>query len=156
MSEKGKAIDVCYARKLVQNYVNKKIDTKLPLNETRAVWFQKELILEALGLDPGMDTGEISGLRFYLGAYEDHDGYPESDADYNKITLVMVKTGQDTIEVDRGTITETMYKDIIKDPNADPEYPDIAPPSTAEKTCYNEGQSIPPPPDGAGLGLINW
>lgn len=157
MSDFGKAIDVCYARKLVENFGTKKIDKTLPKDETRAVWFSKESILEALGLDPATtDTGEITGIRFYFGAYENHDGYPANDADYNKMTLVMVKTGQDSIQVYRGTVAETMYLDIIKDPTAIPEYPDTAPASTAEKTCYNDGQIIPPPPDGVGLGLINW
>jgi hypothetical protein len=152
----GTAIELGYARQLVDNYQKNKINHNLSDKETRAVWFSTEVILKALGLDPAtIDPTEVSGLRIYFAAYEDKSGYPANPYDYNKMTLVMVQTGQNKTEIQRGTVSETVYYDIISDMSVQPSYP-TSTPSPLDKTAYNDGQ-VNPPPDGAiGLGLMDW
>lgn len=130
-----------YARKLAQNYRDNKLGQRILDNDSRAVWFPKETILEALGLEPGTTT-EFSGLRFYLGAYEDKDHapekYPKNRLHCNKITLVIVATKE----------IQDYHKDDLDEPDATPEYP-------VPFREFNDGQLCPPPncdPD----GLLNF
>ena len=154
----GKAISLAYARQLAKNYEDNKLGKPLLANDTQGVWFSKECILEALGLDPKTETPGITGLRMYFGAYEKSSttGCPANSADDNKLTLVMVETGTNYIEVMRGTETEIEYTDIITEPmSTKPAYPDPLNPEPAGK-YFNEGQSFPPPTKGQGLGLLDF
>lgn len=155
----GKAISLSYARQLAKNFEANKLGKPLLADDSQGVWFSKETILEALGLDPKLNTPGITGLRMYFGAYEDaasHPGYPANNENDNKLTLILVGTGQDYIEVWRGKEMETAYLDIINEPmNTPPAYPDPMNPDPAGK-YFNEGQSFPPPANGQGLGLLDF
>lgn len=154
MPNGGKAISLGYARQLVKNYLDNKLGKPLLTDDTEAIWFSKEIILDALGLDPNLDTKAITGLRLYMGAYSDKDGYPANVADQNKLTLVVVPTNDQTIEVDRGSQKEEMYKDNVNDTSTQPAYPSAG--ATTSKV-YNDGSMIPPPPKpAAALGLMEY
>ncbi|MEO6669392.1 MAG: hypothetical protein ABIN36_07940 [Ferruginibacter sp.] len=153
----GNFIDLSYARQLAQNFVETKLQPgTISTEDTQAVWFSKENILALLGVDTSLGSAEVSGVRIYFGAYKDHEDYPANAADQNKMTLVLVTTGIETIEVTRGTVTETAYLDLIEgDITTPPAYPVNNTP--VEKSAYlNEGQLVPPPSDATGLGLMDW
>jgi hypothetical protein len=148
----GKAIGLNYARQLVDNFKKNRLDKLLPKNDSQAVWFSKEVILDALGLPPGTNTGTVTGIRIYLAAYEIHDGFPSNIADQNKLTMVLVPTGTDEVEFDHGIETETAFKDIIDAQTMAASYPDEDPTIPAGR-YYNDGQLYPPPRSSEGLGL---
>jgi len=153
MPSGGNPISLSYARQLVKNYKDNDLATSSILpNDTQAVWFSKEILLEALGVPAGSGSADITGLRFYFGAYGyDVDGYPADPDDQDKLTLVIVETGTESIEVERKGEMETVYLDLITDTTTEPSYPDPAR-AVTDKTTFNDGQSYPPPAN-RGLGL---
>ena len=136
------------AKKLIKNYVDTKIGNVIGPSETRAVWFSRDDILDALnspvhGIIP-------NGLRFYFGAYETFKSGrpPKYRDDQNKITLVIVPTtrkvdnaGNVILHPYRDSPPEVLPFDLLEDPKADPDYGD-------EKILaeVNDGQICPPPP----------
>ncbi|MFT3911983.1 MAG: hypothetical protein QM737_21340 [Ferruginibacter sp.] len=122
-------------------------------NDTQAVWFSTEMLLQALKIEPTAATPEITGLRFYFGAYGDMPGFPKDPSQYGKLTLVVVQTGEESIPVETPEGEEKVYLDIIDDSEAEvePAYPTSAEP-VAAKSTFNEGQ-LYPPPFNRGLGL---
>lgn len=160
MATTGQLIDLKYARQLAKNYKLNKLDKgEILTDDTQAVWFSKDVLLAALGAPTGSGAADVSGIRFYFGAYESQEGYPQNSFDRNKLTLVMVQTGTDRITIDRNGVSETAFLDVTGDPDPSnpiqPAYPNPADPVTG-KTCYNEGQMAPPPNNAAGLGLMDW
>ena len=157
----GKKIDLAYARQLAKNYQDNNLATgKIIKNDdTRAVWFSKEAILEVLGLSPGTDTKDVTGLRFYFAAYEEEKNYPSNPYDNNKLTLVITQTGKESITIDRGGVSEQAFLDIIDDQGpggkTQPSYP-TGTPGGNNNLIFNEGQFCPPPVHGSGLGLMDW
>lgn len=147
----GRPIDLGYARQLAKNFRDNKLEkqTLLP-NDAQAVWFSKEVLLDALG------GADVTGIRFYFGAYEEHPGYPENPYDYNKLTLVLVQTGPDKISIDRGGVMEDAYLDIITNPSTPPSYPPTSGPVVITKNYFNDGQMNPPPVNAIGLGLMDF
>ena len=163
MSTTGKPIGLNYARQLVKNYkINKLATGQILTDDTQAVWFSKDVLLQALGLEPGSGSDDITGIRFYFGAYAEEPGYPDNAFDQNKMTLVLVTTGTQQITIDRAGTPEIAYVDIIDKPNTKPSYPDAGAASTigsgsaVAKNYYNDGQMAPPPPPGASLGLLDF
>ncbi len=158
MPTAGKPIGLNYARKLADNYVQNKLGQKLLPDDTQAVWFSKETILSALGLPPDSDTKEVTGLRFYFGAYSNEPGYPESATDQNKLTLVIVQTGDTVIEFVRDGNPDAAYADIIEDmipgEPTQPAYPSTDDPAPNMR-YFNDGQTVPPP-NPQELGLMDW
>jgi hypothetical protein len=128
-------ISTGHARKLAQNFLRNKWMTKsLKDDDSKAVWFSKEVLLTALGLDPATDTGIITGVRFYFAAYEDSNSAkipPKDKKDKGKVTLVMVQT-----EKGNG---DPVDKDILSEPDAQSEY------DAAWFKEFNDGQLCPPP-----------
>lgn len=141
-------ISTGHAKKLIQNYVVNKKGKVIADDETRAVWFSKEELLNALntpvhGVAP-------NGLRFYFGAYEAYQPEPQRtrppkhEPEGNKITLVIIPT---TARMDNdGTIQMHPYRkdeplpyDLLDDPKASPKYDE-------RFTEANDGQICPPPP----------
>lgn len=158
MPTAGKPIGLNYARKLADNFVQKKLGQALLKDDTQAVWFSKETILTALGLPSDTKTKDITGLRFYFGSYTDEPGYPESKSDQNKLTLVIVQTGETVIKFVKDGNPDAAYADIIEDmipgEPTQPSYPSVGDPAPNMR-YYNEGQTTPPPTPQA-LGLMNW
>lgn len=123
-------IKTALARQLVLNYKTMKLGRQLREDDTHAVWFPKEVLLDALNatdLEPG---ATVSGLRFYLGAY-DNEHQPEVGKK-EKLTLVIVQTKK----------VGEAQKDILEDPTAHPAY---LMPKLAEPVEFNDGQLCPPP-----------
>lgn len=158
MPTAGNPIGLNYARKLADNYVQKKLGQTLLQDDTQAVWFSKETILTALGLPADTETNEVTGLRFYFGAYEDEPGFPESSTDQNRLTLVIVQTGDTLIDFVKDDNLDAAYADIIEDmipgEPTQPGYPSADDPSPNMR-YYNDGQTSPPPTD-LELGLMDW
>lgn len=154
MPQPGSQIPLSYARQLVKNYKETKLSKgEILTDDTESVWFSKEIILAALGLDANTDTKEITGLRFYLGAYTDKSGFP-SNAEYqNKMTLVIAQTSNTKI-IDPKHPDDFFYDDNITDNTTQPSYPGSG--SVISDKVYNEGQMIPPPPRPSKTGLTNW
>lgn len=122
-----------HARKLVDNW--RKRPHKPPKEkDTEAVWFPKALLLDALKTkDPGK---EISGLRFYMGAYEENnEQFPKEHAYKGMVNLIIVQTY--TVDGPGGIQIET---DILQDPDAEPAYDS----DKAFFEEYNDGQICPP------------
>lgn len=156
MPSPGTLIELAYARQLALNYETNKLTQVLKPDETRAVWFSAKTVLAALGLPDVEPTADITGLRFYFGAYGSVTGYPANPADYDKMTLVMIATGEDTLDIPG----DVAYTDII-DPvdvaaKPQPAYPSTPPGPTGATAVYNDGQNFPPPSNVAGLGLMDW
>jgi hypothetical protein len=129
-----KKIPTSYARFLAKNYQDLKRSPQrlIPL-ESKAVWFDKETYLQALGLNPQTDTGIITGIRLYFGSYRNNDPRPDKR---EKLTLILVPT----------RLEGNKHVDILDDPNADPaDIPD------EQKDEYNDGQLCPPSCDNYGL-----
>ncbi|MEO8768772.1 MAG: hypothetical protein ABI402_01750 [Ferruginibacter sp.] len=158
MSTTGKPIGLNYARQLASNYRENKLSKgQILTNDTQAVWFSKDVLLEALGVAAGSGSEDITGIRVYFGAYAEEPGYPDNTFDQNKLTLVLVTTGTDKIDIDRNGSPEIAYLDIIDDPGTKPSYPDATNGTTvAGKNYYNEAQLVPPPNSANGLGLLDW
>ncbi len=154
----GEKIDLNYARQLAQNYADTKLGTLLPSNDTKSVWFSSPIILKALGLDPNISTGGVTGIRIYFGAYKQETGYPRNAADQDKLTLIMVPTGVNEIIIDRGGIKEGAFLDNIDEGpgggKIQPSYP--VGPANDSNSITNEGQMMPPPAGGIAPGLLNW
>lgn len=139
----GKRIPTAYARQLAKNYRNQKRGKPLLIDDTEAVWFPKEVFLEALNLPLDTDTGNISGIRVYLGAYENRSDYPRNPDWRRQLTLVLAQT--ESRDNGSGTIVE---RDILDDPDANPSYPNPI-------DTFNDGQ-ICPPPKCDDRGLLNF
>ena len=154
----GEKIDLNYARQLAKNYADTKLGTLLPEDDAKAVWFSSTVILEALGLDPQISTGSITGIRIYFGAYKQEPGYPQNVADQDKLTLILMPTGTDEITIYRGGVKETAFLDILDEGpgggKIQPSYP--VGPATDINSIINEGQLTPPPVGGVAPGLLNW
>ncbi|MEO7522991.1 MAG: hypothetical protein ABIT58_02795 [Ferruginibacter sp.] len=153
MPNGGNPISLKYARQLVKNYKDNNLakSSILP-DDTQAVWFSRESLLDVLGIEDTAVSPAITGLRFYFGAYgTDNPDYPKSPSNREKLTLVVVETGTDNIEIERDGELETVYLDLISDTSTEPGYPEPGDPA-AGKTIYNDGQQYPPPAD-RGLGL---
>jgi hypothetical protein len=135
-------ISTGYARQLAKNYRNNKLGKQLLADDTQGIWFPKETILEALGLDP-KTICPYSGLRFYFGAYEDDahapQKHPENRRYCNKITMVIVSTKE----------ISKKQKDDLNEPEAPPTYP------TPLSDEFNDGQLCPPPNCDVD-GLLNF
>lgn len=144
-------ISTGHARKLVKNYKKLKINKKILESETRAVWFPKDEILEALK-NP-VDGIYPTGLRFYFAAYEEKVGSnpPKHAQDESKITLVIIPTKD--IDNNGRTVPhpyrqdEIIHFDLLTGPYEQPEY-------DTDFREVNDGQICPPPPIG-DLGLDN-
>ena len=138
-----------HVKQLIKNYVDTKIGKVIGPSETRAVWFSRDDIMEALnspvhGIIP-------NGLRFYFGAYESFKTGrpPKYKDDQNKITLAIVPTtgrldnaGNVIMHPYRDYPEEVLPFDLLDDPGAKPGY---------EKDVQflaevNDGQICPPPP----------
>ena len=163
MSTTGKPIGLNYARQLVSNYKENNLSKgQILTNDTQAVWFSKDVLLEALGLSAGSGSEDVTGIRFYFGAYATEPGYPDNTFDQNKLTLVLVTTGTSQIEISRDGSPEIAFLDIIDDPATKPSYPDadtsgtMTPGGAVSKNYYNDGQLVPPPFNATGLGLMDW
>jgi hypothetical protein len=157
MSTTGKPIGLNYARQLAKNYKDNKLSKgEILTNDTQAVWFSKDVLLDALGLDAGAGSPDVTGIRIYFGAYAAETGYPDNTYDQNKLTLVLVRTGNSQIEISRGGSPEIAYLDIIDDPTTQPSYPDSSKGAVTGKNYYNEAQLVPPPSNATGLGLLDW
>ena len=147
------------ARGLAKNYRDHKLDKKLKPNDTRGIWFGKEVFYEALGLVRDPETGMLKetklpymeaevfpdGLRIYLAAY------PENHIDENKkgrLTVVLVPTGE-------GKPGGPLHFDILSNPDQPPSGLDEAGGADQKDTQFNDGQLCPPPvcdPE----GLLNF
>ncbi|MEQ1678740.1 MAG: hypothetical protein ABL876_18735 [Chitinophagaceae bacterium] len=139
-------ISTGHAKKLIQNYVENKIGFVIDDEETRAVWFSRDELLNSLntpvhGVFP-------NGLRFYFGAYEEYDPQATRPPKYadegNKITLVIIPTtarldNHGHIKMHPYRKTEPLPYDLLDDPNATPGY-------DPRFTEANDGQICPPPP----------
>lgn len=149
-------ISTGHARKLVQNYKRMKIGKPIKVEETRGVWFPKDLIETALytkvnGIEP-------TGLRFYFAAYEKRSGTnpPKHDFEQERITLVIVPTkavNNAGAQVPHPYRTgELIHFDLLTGPHEEPKY-DVPKIQLEE----NDGQICPPPPPPAAeeLGLDN-
>ncbi len=156
---KGKKISTAYARQLAKNYKER----KLVPGDTQAVWFSTGEILEALGLsDVAIPIGHpVTGIRFYFGCYgETQEHTLEYDA-YNKNTLMMVQTG--TTEVGGTVQGKPVYQDHFNNVNEVAAYPSPVASAESESSeqngeeeqvlgkIFNDGQTSPPPPKGAGV-----
>ncbi len=146
-----------HARKLADNYRKQKKGRLIEEGETLGVWFSRNILEQALGIT-GPDAGKnISGLRFYMGAYEkDFDDYP-NDPDYKgKITLIIVQTTEGT----PGKDGRPVYVDILEDPYAKPEYDqdiiELHLNESERRQEYNDGQLCPPPAGCQRLGLLDF
>jgi hypothetical protein len=131
-------IPTSLARQLAKNYRNLKLGKPLKYDDTHAVWFSRDTILEALNvINPDPNVGVVSGIRFYLGAYEEGNVQP-SDNKKGKLTLIIIQT----------RTVQGKEKDYLTSPNDPPGYPQ-------DVIEYNDGQLCPPPgcdPD----GLLNF
>lgn len=139
-------ISTGHAKKLIKNYVDNKIGNTITVDETRAVWFSRDELLDALntpvhGIMP-------NGLRFYFGAYESYSSGrpPKYSEDENKITLVIVATtgmigitGSVIKHPYRNNPEEVLPFDLLETPDAVPEY-------DRAFIEVNDGQICPPPP----------
>jgi hypothetical protein len=129
----GQEIGTMYARQLAKNYRDQKLGKQLLTDDTKAVWFSSNVMLQALGLPEDTDTGDISGIRIYFGAYENRDDFP-GDPNYRRmLTLILVQT--ERITESSGKI---VHKDILKDKHEAPAYP-------GTPAAFNDGQICPPP-----------
>jgi hypothetical protein len=144
------------ARQLAKNYKMYKLGKQLLPNDSQAVWFSKEVLLEALGFDRDMSTA-ISGIRFYFAAYENRNDVkcPLDPDDNGKLTLVLVQTVEVDGEREReGKLGERQkQRDILGNPDSEPSYPPL-PPSKFFKE-FNDGQLCPPPNCDTN-GLLNF
>lgn len=134
------------AKKLVKNYADYKIGTRISESETRGVWFSRSDILDAL--NSPVNGTVPNGLRFYFGAYESFQPTrpPRHSLDAGKITLVIVPTTVKTDDTTGNVImhpyrtTEILPFDLLVEPNAEARY-DIE-----FLKEVNDGQICPPPP----------
>lgn len=112
MAKHGKPLDRESGQELIRNY-RKTADEKA----TRSVTFSKEIILEALGLDPELETNGINGLKFFFAAYTEtaHDGSKLPEGYAGMATLVFAPTRGENCVTDEA------------------------------KTLYNYGHMCPPP-----------
>lgn len=150
MPTTGQPIDLSYARQLAKNFRDNQLASgKIRTDDTQAVWFSKQVLLNALSGD------DVTGLRFYFGSYETKPGFPENPFDQNKLTLIAVQTGKDSIQIERGSVVETAFLDVITDPSEKPAYPS-SPGPAAKNTYNNEGQCSPPPMPSSRLGLLDF
>lgn len=140
MTFTGQEIPTCYARQLAKNYREDKLGKVLAADQTCGVWFDKKVFLDALELN---EPDKVSGIRIYLGSYQDHASYPRNRDYIWKMTFIIVQT-KASID-DQGKVS---HIDILEDPDASPCYD----PPFKE---WNDGQICPPPRCDAN-GLLNF
>ena len=131
MSQK---IQTKHARWLVKKYRENKLGKTLSELDTRAVWFDRTEIVDALKDQVvGGSTVKVGGLRFYFGAHDDA-AMPQKQ---HRITLIMVSTADGT------------KKDILENPGAGPAKP---PKPTLHFNEFDDAHLCPPDCDDDGLG----
>jgi hypothetical protein len=133
-------ISTGYARQLVKNFRdNKRLSGVIEKDEPTSIWFDANTILKVLGVEESCKNKDISGIRFYFGAYGTENDHNGREVNYEKLTLVMVQTSEDDPLIFNN---EKYYKDNLTNPEEKPTY--IRNKPAMEEA--NEGQFCPPPP----------
>jgi hypothetical protein len=147
------------ARGLAKNYRDYKIDKKLKADDTKGVWFERQVFYEALGLVRDGQTGFLmeagiletpttrvqpDGIRIYFGAYS--ESHP-NNIKKGKLTVMLVTTKASPIPPEGGIIS---HIDLLENPSEPPT--DLL---KEDALTYNDGQ-ICPPPNCDPNGLLNF